>query len=105
MESEDILLYRADWCTDNALHSTYTFLPEIFHDIPQSLQAKGGTIPPSGHDVFLPNPFQFIAHLSPYNSTLNSLATDGVVKQLMKRGKRKLQIPQWTSPQYFVRCV
>jgi hypothetical protein len=27
----------------------------------------------SGHDRFLPNPFRFIVHLSPYRSTLHSL--------------------------------
>jgi len=27
-----------------------------------------------GHDRFLPNPFQFIIHLSPFHSTLYSLS-------------------------------
>jgi hypothetical protein len=44
---------------------------EMFRVLPQSVQANTGIVPPSGHDHFLKNSFQFIViHLSPYHPTL-----------------------------------
>jgi hypothetical protein len=45
-----------------------------------SLEANAGITPPSDHTHFLPNPFQFIIHPSPYLSMLYTLDTDSVVK-------------------------
>jgi hypothetical protein len=34
-----------------------------------------------GHDRFVPYPFQFIIHLSPYQWTLHNVATENVVEK------------------------
>jgi hypothetical protein len=48
----------------------------LFYCFPhQSLQANDRAVPHLGHDCFLPNPFQFIIHLSPYHSMLYHLNT------------------------------
>jgi hypothetical protein len=43
---------------------------------PQSLQTNAGIVTRLGHDRFLPNPFQFIIHLSPSHPTLNTIDTE-----------------------------
>jgi hypothetical protein len=45
----------------------------FFRSFPQFLQANAGRVPKIGHGRFLPNPFEFIIHLSPYHSTLYNL--------------------------------
>jgi hypothetical protein len=47
-------------------------LTEVFRGFPQSLQANVGILK-LGHYRFLPNPFQFTIHLSPFHSTLYNL--------------------------------
>jgi hypothetical protein len=42
----------------------------FFVGFPQSLQANAGTVPEWGHDIFRPNPFRFITHLSSHHRTL-----------------------------------
>jgi hypothetical protein len=40
----------------------------FFRSFPQSLQAHSGVVVLSGHDRFLPNPFDFIIHLPAFHS-------------------------------------
>jgi hypothetical protein len=72
------------------LRGTPATLTEVCHGFRQSLQANTGIVYQLGHDCFLPNPFKFTIHLSPYHSTLYSLATDGAIKRT-KPSKTKLR--------------
>jgi hypothetical protein len=53
---------------------------QVFHGVPQSFQTNSDIATGLGHDCFLPNPVQFIIHLSPYHSTLYNLDTEGLVQ-------------------------
>jgi hypothetical protein len=45
------------------------------------LQTNSGIVPQLDHDCIIPDPFQFVIHLSSYHLTVYSLAADSVVKQ------------------------
>jgi hypothetical protein len=47
----------------------------------QSVQTSVEMIPRLGHDCFLPNPLQFIIHMSSYHWTLHGLGTESVVTE------------------------
>jgi hypothetical protein len=60
-----VLLHIQEWVQISAQRPAIR--NEIFHGFPQSLQPKTQIVPYKlGHTPFLPNPFQFIIHLSPY---------------------------------------
>jgi hypothetical protein len=50
----------------------------FFRGFPQSFRANTGRIHRSGHHCSLPNPFQFIVHLSSHHPTLYTLDTEKV---------------------------
>lgn len=61
---------------------TRAILNEVLREFPQSLQENARIAHQLHHDCFIPDPFQFIIHLSPCHMKLYSVATDSIVKQL-----------------------
>jgi hypothetical protein len=62
---------------------TSGILAEVLPEFPQYGQENSRILPALGHDGFLPNRFQFITR-SPYPSTLCSLNTESVSKDITK---------------------
>jgi hypothetical protein len=60
------------------LRSNLGGTPEILHGFPQSLQENSERVPRLGYDQFLPNPFQFVIHLS---SDATQLDTESIGKE------------------------
>jgi hypothetical protein len=65
------LIFRR--CSVWILTGAPAILMDLFCGIPQSLQANDRIVPWLNHECFLPNPFQFIIHQSPYHSMIHSL--------------------------------
>jgi hypothetical protein len=78
------------WETIGLNFSWDTCYPTVFRGIPQSLWANIALVPRSGHDRFLPNPFQFISHRSSYHSQaiLSEISTTSEHKPHMKTNSK-----------------
>jgi hypothetical protein len=88
---------------------TPNILTEVLRGFPQSLKANAGIVPQTGHDRFLPDPSQFIIHLSCYQLTLYSLRywqrhkiTDQTTRRHIPENVRasNLKCPIW-----FLKCT
>jgi hypothetical protein len=55
---------------------------QLSHGLSESLHRNIRIVSPLGHGRFLPDPFQFIIHMSSYHRMVWFLATESVVKQI-----------------------
>jgi hypothetical protein len=74
------LLFLRRMCSVRISIETWAILTDFFVLFFVSHQANAGMVSRSGHDHFLPNPFQFLIDQSFYHATLSSLASKNFIK-------------------------